>query len=277
VAPDRGQVPAPVPRPTATRIVTVLALPADIGPVAVSRRSPDAGGYAERRYRRGRARWQARTRVLLAACFGPFVVLGLAGAILEPHLLTWAAGVVFGLGLGAWIVLRESPPAYVENWRTGAEGERRTAPTLRRLDPSRWVIAHDIQTAHGNYDHVLAGNAGVFLLDTKYPQGDAYFRGDDLWLRRRDDPDAHAPYPWPRGSALAGAARLSEELRERTGQPVWVHAVVVLWCPFEQSIHEGGRCVVLHGTKLVDWLDSRPDVLDQPRLDALIAGTTSLG
>ena len=234
--------------------------------MGVSKEIGEAGGYAEQRYRRGRARWQARTNVLLGVCFGPLILVGLAGAILEPHLLTWAAGVAFGLGLGAWIVMRESPPAHVENWRIGAEGERKTARTLRALNPSTWLIVHDVQTARGNYDHIAVAPAGVFLLDSKYPQGDAYVSRGQLWLRRRDDPDADAPYPRPRSSALAGAARLSKELGRRGGRPGWVQAVVVLWCPFEQGIHEDDTCVLIHGAKLVDWLDSRPDALDQRRL-----------
>jgi len=142
---------------------TIPAPVADIGPMAVSRQSARAGGYAEQRYRRGRARWQARTRLLLGLCFGPFILLGLAGVILEPHLLAWTAGVAFGVGFGAWAALRESPPAYIENWRTGAEGERKTGRVLRRLSRARWLVVHDVQTGRGNYDHIVTGLAGVFL------------------------------------------------------------------------------------------------------------------
>lgn len=237
--------------------------------MAAWKQTSRAGSYAERRYRRGMARWQARTRLLLTVCFGPFVAIGLAGAVLEPHLLSWLAGMVCGGSVATWIALRESPPPHVEHWRMGAEGERKTAQTLQKLDAVAWRMAHDVQTSRGNYDHILAADAGIFLLDSKYPQGEAYLRNGKLWLRRRDDPDADAPYPWPRSSALAGAARLCEELGRRTGRRTWVRAVVVLWCRFEEGVHEDERYVVIHGSKLIDWLQRQPPTLDPRRLEAL--------
>jgi hypothetical protein len=226
------------------------------------------GEYARSRYESGLRSWRAGTRRYLAAAFGPLVVVGLLGVVSDPHLAAWGAGACFGLGVGLWTALRASPPAYVENWQTGAEGERKTARTLRRLDGGKWLAVHDVQHVHGNYDHVLVGPAGVFLLESKHPGSDAYLRDGQLWLRRRHDPQADCAEPRPRRRVLFGASQLSRELHESTGRPVWVKAVVVLWCAFEPDIHEDDRCVFIHGAALRDWLEQQPHVL---AIDALRA------
>lgn len=228
---------------------------------------PRPGGYAARRYRDGLRRWRRRTRPVLVAALGPFVALGLIGGAVAQRPLAWASGAVFGFAVGVWIALRESPPAHVENWNTGAEGERKTARALRRLDPAIWLAAHDVDAARGNYDHILIGPPGVLLLETKYPQGDVFLRGGELRLRRRDDPEADRPCPWLRGEALARAAALSEELARRTGHRVWVQAVVVLWSGFQDGVHEDGRCAFVHGPRLRRWLEGRPPARPGGELD----------
>ena len=42
-------------------------------------------------------------------------------------------GIAAGLLLGTLLWLRESPPARIQNWRWGSDGERKTARALRRL------------------------------------------------------------------------------------------------------------------------------------------------
>jgi hypothetical protein len=197
------------------------------------------------------------------------VLAGIVVGVVAGHPVSWIAGAFSGMGAAAWGVIRESPPPHVENWQTGAEGERKTARALRGLDSSRWLVVHDVPCERGNYDHVLVGATGVFLLDTKYPQGQAHIRNNALWVRRLEDPEADAPCAWPRGSALGAAAGLSGELQRRTGERVWVEAVVVLWCPFDQGVFVDGPCTFVHGSKLRGWLEGQPDRLSDSRAGEL--------
>src|SRR5438270_6833380 len=101
--------------------------------MAFNEGSVQAGAYARGRYRRGLRAWRSRTRLIVGIAFGPFIGVGLAGLVVERHWAAWIAGVAFGAGAGAIIAMRESPPAYIENWQIGAEGERKTEKALRPL------------------------------------------------------------------------------------------------------------------------------------------------
>jgi hypothetical protein len=66
-----------------------------------------------------------------------------------------------------------------------------------------------------------------------------------------------------RARRLYRAASLHDDLTRNVGRSPWVHAVVALWSDFEQGAYETDRCAVVHGSRLVDWLISRPDELDE--------------
>ena len=112
-----------------------------MGPVATLAGRPDAG------YRRGRA-------ILAGAA-------GLHGAGLL--LAELAAGGVVG-----WR-LRFRVSHDTRAWRDGARGERATARLLRRLARCGFTIFHDVAIpgTPANADHVVIGQGGVVLVDSK--------------------------------------------------------------------------------------------------------------
>jgi Nuclease-related domain len=224
-----------------------------------------AGGYARARYERGLRSWRSAIRKYVILVFGPLILAGVAGGIAAGNRWSWVAGAMFGLGVGAGIVIRESPPAYIENWEIGADGERKTAQALAELG-RQWTVLHDIDSGLGNYDHVLVGPAGVFVLDSKNPLGEAHIRDGAPWLRRRHDPEADRPARWLRASALDGARRLHRQLERQTKHVPWVNAVTVLWCPFPEQLSQTGRHVIVHGSQLAAWLTSLPVTLKPAEL-----------
>lgn len=131
------------------------------------KRRAQAGVYAEDRYRRGLRRWRAKIRLVCLAISGPLIVVGIGLFFAEGHFLSWFAGGLTVLGVSAWVELRDTPPSYIENWRDGAEGERKTEKALRPLERAGWRIVHDVENGYGNYDHIAVARAGVFLLETK--------------------------------------------------------------------------------------------------------------
>jgi hypothetical protein len=235
-----------------------------------------AGGYAQARYKRGLRNWRSRSRPLLALFLGPLVLGGLVGLVVEGNAPAWIAGLAFGLALGVWTVVRASPPGYIETWQVGAEGERKTARALLGLDRSRWLVAHDVECARGNYDHVVVSRAGVYMLETKNLAGTVEIHDGVPRLRRRLDPQAHQPCPWILASALAGAARLHGEIRQVAAHRLWVQAVVVLWSGFDEGVYENDRCVVVHGSRLHEWISDRPDALDEKAAGEIVAAIEAI-
>jgi hypothetical protein len=238
--------------------------------------APRAGVYARDRYMHGLRRWRARTRKIRAMCFGPFMAAGLGGLLVFGHPRAWVAGVMFGIGAGAVIAVRESPPEYIEKWQRGAAGERKTEKALRALDPEEWLVLHDVPSARGNYDHIVVGRAGVFVLDSKNLLGKVHMSGSEPYLCRRLDPEADEPCGWIRNGALGGAAHLYRALKQRTSHASWVQAVVVLWADFDEGIYEDQRCVVVHGGRLCDWIASRPAALDRPTTNELVEAVQAI-
>jgi hypothetical protein len=238
--------------------------------------STRAGAYAERRYKRGLTAYRSRARLILTLFLGPFIVVGLVGLAIDGHLAAWSAGVAFGLGAGAFVVLRDLPPAYVETWQIGGAGERKTEQALKSLASPTWLVVHDVECARGNYDHIVVGRAGVFLLETKNLRGIVHMVDGEPHLRRRSDPEADRSCAWIRSSALAGAASLKEEIQRRTGRRLWVQAVVVLWSEFEEGLDEQERCVFVHGSSLNKWISAQPDTWDQTQADQLVAAVQAI-
>ncbi len=117
----------------------------------------------------------------------------------------------------------------------------------------------------GPIAHEDTGNSGVFLLDTKNLQGTVHMRDGEPYLRRRSDPEADEWCGWIRSGALAGAARLHDELKRRAGRSPWVKAIVVLWSEFDEDegVLDDEKCVFVHGSRLHEWITTRPDTLDQ--------------
>jgi hypothetical protein len=189
---------------------------------------------------------------------------------------------VFGVALGAlygsYLVFRNSPPPYIEYWRAGAEGERKTAAALAPLPRRGYTVLHDLPDRHGNgsskanIDHIVISTAGVFLLDTKNLGGEVSVVGDTIHVQRLDDDEDS--YSFHLGGTMRGRAkRLQEDITQQTDVR-FVQAVVVFWNPFPAGLVPGDRVVYLHGERLASWLEEQapkiaPDTVS--RIAAVIA------
>lgn len=236
---------------------------------------PKAGRYAQERYEHGLSNWRSWINRVLALLFGPFIIAGVVVLIIDHHALSWFAGGITGGLMAVWLTMRDSPPAYVENWGTGAEGERRTAKALRPLERAGWQVVHDVAARYGNYDHVVVGPAGVFMLDSKNLRGIVEMRDGVPHLLRRMDPDADTRLASIAARARSAAAQLSKEIQQHAGARVWVQAAIVFWSDFPEGVVEDERCVFMHGTKLLAWLQQRPQRMgdaDVTRIAAAVAG-----
>lgn len=225
--------------------------------------SAAAGVSSRDYYKETRAAWRRslRWRFLAAGIF--VAALATGASLLVPHHQEFMFGLCAGIGTGMLWALWDSPPAFIENWREGAEGEERTGKELARLEPLGWHVRHDLTDAYGNIDHVAVGPGGVFLLDTKSRSGEISIENGVVVQRRplsprNDSRDFRLP-----GRMRGAAVGLRGRLRAATGLDERVTAVVVIWGAFPQGVVEDDQVVYMAGEQLAVWLSSRPPQLDR--------------
>lgn len=224
-----------------------------------------AGRGARAKYRTASGRWRKRVfrhpwsiLVLLAAA----TVLV---AALERH-SRWplALGFLLGALSTGYIAILQSPPAYIENWLLGSDGERRTARALAPLRRQGYVLLHDLLDRRtdehdrpGNIDHVVVCEGGVFLLDSKQLGGEASIDADNVHVQRRDDDDASYDLPLLARGMRGRAVRLQEDIAQQAGIS-FVQPVVVFWNPFPAGVVDGETVAFVHGERLGGWLEAQP-------------------
>ena len=184
------------------------------------------------------------------------------------QLVGFFSGGLVGSLATAWSLLRDDVPSYLQSWHRGEEGERRTRQVLAELG---WQFVEDVDCGRGNYDHLLAGPPGVFMLETKNLTGIVEIREGTPWLRRRHDPEGEKCLADIAKQALRNSAIVHNEIERRGAGWHWVKAIVVFWSEFPQGVVEGDKIVYLHGSKLRDWIMSKAHKLD-PADIATVAG-----
>jgi hypothetical protein len=231
------------------------------------RRFPGAGASAEREFyrqlrvnaRQDVGRW-ATLVALAAALFAWSLLADGVGA----RVVASAAGGLIGL-MCTIISLGGHISAF--RWWLGAEGERLTARQLEGL-PKEWHCEHDLENDQGNWDHVLVGPPGVFLVDSKLVHGTAAAGGDGLRAGRLG---------FRGGNLRFDAMSVHDELARRLGSsPPWVQAVVAVWADFPQGHHEEEHVVYVQGDKLLEWLTSLPLRVNAPQRAALVTALREL-
>jgi hypothetical protein len=199
-----------------------------------------------RRRRREVFREQLRDLLILggleAALVVGVVVLHGIGALF----CAWALGALTAFAFLGWYI---GGDVFSLPWMWGSLGEQATGEELEKLG-SVWFVAHDIENSHGNWDHVVVGPGGVFLVDTKNLQrATVTAAGDGLSSGRTR---------LAGGSFRGGAVGLGEAIAAQTGSRPWVQAVVAVWGKFPQKHHEHDKVVYLAGDQLAAWLQQQP-------------------
>jgi hypothetical protein len=216
-----------------------------------------AGRSADQRFREGLEAWRKRRRNRFAILCAVFVVPPAIAWVAAPEPWSTVAVFIAGLFVGMLVLAWDSPPEFIENWRRGAEGERRTAKVLRPLGKGGWTVVHDLPGEYGNRDHVVVGAPGVFLLDTKHVRGVGAVEDGLLTVRRAEDERATYQYSRLANAVSGAAAGVRNELASRIQVPrLWVHAVVVVWPAFEGETQTVGSVTYVGGDQVANWLTS---------------------
>jgi hypothetical protein len=229
--------------------------------MGLSRRSARAGRHADRWFRETYRPWRRKARLAFAIVAPVMGGLMMAMALIWPPWTQFYAGCTVGVLCGLYAGLIDSPPEWIERKRRGRDGERRTEKHLRALERRGWRVVHDIEQPWGNFDHVLVGPPGVFLLETKNLTGEASLIDGRLVIRRGTDERDSWTLARPIHKGVKDASfALREELLRRTGVR-WVQGVVVLWSDFPAGEVKNDGVFYVHGDRLRDWLErQRPEL-----------------
>lgn len=243
----------------------------------IGSRRTTAGRSAHQIFRGAERAWHRRVvRRVQPFLLVPAVALYVVQVVWAQHLLSWSLGLAAGGLVALWAWLRDSPPAHIEQWRTGRDAERRTAKALRPLVRAGWAVAHDVGSEYGNRDHVLVGPGGVFLVDTKELSGVASVHGDAVRVERPDNPRGTYELRRLAGSVRRAAADLSRELQALTGERVWVHGAVVFWNEFPAGAVEADRVAFVDAHRAAAWFERQPRRLSPAQVDRVGAAVAAL-
>ena len=249
--------------------------------VSIEHVEGDAGRFARTRFVNRRRAWRRRFWWVFPLVFILPIAIELPIALITqaPNAGFWV-GVGLGAGAAAALVLFDSPPAHIERWRIGSDGEKATARQLRPLLRQGWTLFNDVGTEHGNIDHVLIGPAGVFMLESKRLGGRVTVEPRKLVVRWHEDPNDGYENQSIARRARAAAFDIHSHLSV-AGVEAWVQAVVVLWADFNQRSIVSDQVAWVRGDLLAAILGARPtkytgEALEQLRVTVRAAVTSSV-
>jgi len=227
-----------------------------------------AGSRAREQYKVQRKAWLKRKRWFFAGSAAALGLTWLAAHVLlmhvtaptHPSLAMWFSGAAAGVLIGAFLIVRDSPPSVIESWQVGAWGEERTARKLGKLPRGRWDVVNDVGNGKYNFDHVLVGPAGVMCLNSKQRQYrlDVH-EGARVVLTERYDEGSTASGDDMIRQARRDAFTLKQRIERQTGQHrLWVQPVIVWWGEFPDGVARVNDVDIVHGDRLVEWLGQLP-------------------
>lgn len=111
------------------------------------------------------------------------------------------------------------------SWMKGDKGEKLVSLYLEDL-PRGYFVFNDVTIpgGKGNFDHVIIGPTGIFLIETKNYSGFFKINGDDWYSRSSSQKMKRNPGAQVKLNALD----LSKFLNEKLGRKIWVTGVVAL-------------------------------------------------
>lgn len=195
--------------------------------------------------------------------FLSFVLLGafLAALVLGEH--AWLFGGLFVASLIAVSVYWRKGLRRVESFFRGARGEERVASVLARL-PDTYHVFHDFVAGSEHVDHVVAGPAGVFSVETK------------SWQGKVDVVEGHILVngALPSRDPAAQAQREADQVRSALKRFGFGGTVVPVVCFASDTFGLGtasvGAVKVMNAGVMVDWFAAQPDAMPKSDLDRLV-------
>ena len=208
----------------------------------------------------------ARVRGTVFSLWPLFLSFVLLGAFLAALLLgagVWLFGGLFIVALIAVSVYWRKGLRRVESFFRGARGEERVANVLALL-PEPYHVFHDFVAGREHVDHVVAGPAGVFSVETKSWQGKVEIVEGHLLVNGA----------LPSRDPIVQAQRQADQVRATLKRLGYGGTVVPVVCfasdTFACDPAAYGPVKVLNAKALADWFAALPQTVPPNDLARLV-------
>ncbi|MBQ7234049.1 MAG: NERD domain-containing protein [Kiritimatiellae bacterium] len=194
--------------------------------------------------------------------FAGVFALGFSSAVAA--FVNLEAGAVAVAASLAWIGCSVYKGArHVERYFKGARGEERVAGILKSL-PAQYHVFNDFVACGVHVDHVVAGPAGVYAVETKYWRGVVTIEDGHILL------DGQLPSRSPLAQVRKEAALVKSAL-EKAGWKGDVTPVLAFASDtFSAHVAEVQGAVVINSCDLRNSFETDRVVIAQPELDRLV-------
>lgn len=185
---------------------------------------------------------------LLLICFAAGYLV--RAALPVPELESTHVGILFFLVAVAAAILLAWGDRRLGNFLKGAKGEEWVAHELAFLD-SEYTIFNGLRLGGGkqNFDHIIVGPAGVFVVETKNWKGSVEFRNGKLYAGGRE------PSRPPLKQVKAATAELVSFIDDAGCGDVPVHSILCfLGTRLPEDVMNVNGVVVCTGQRLFDVL-----------------------
>jgi hypothetical protein len=197
---------------------------------------------------------------LLRAFWPLLVICFITGYLLRallphPELGLSQVGILFVLVAAATAMLLAWGDRRLGNFLKGAKGEEWVAHELAFLS-SEYTVFNGLRLGGGkqNFDHIIVGPAGIFVVETKNWKGAVEFRDGKLFAGGRE------PSRPPLRQVKAAAAELLACLDQAECGDLPVHSVLCfLGTKLPEEIMNVNGVVVCTGSRLIDVLQENFD------------------
>jgi len=198
--------------------------------------------------------WPLFVCLVLMGAFGAALVLG-------SHMALFACLFVASFVFAA--VMWRRGLRNVESYFKGARGEERVAGILAGL-PGEYHVFHDFVAGRYHVDHVVAGPAGVFCVETKNWSGAVTVEENRVLV------DGHLPTRQPADQA----AREADALARRLSAAGWTGTITPVVCFASDAFVDGlgrvGSVCLVNASRVVPWVLERPQSIPQDELGRLV-------
>lgn len=188
-------------------------------------------------------------------------VAGFAAALSLTVRLWGAALLAAALIFVSWSLVRGL--RHVERYFKGARGEEKVSGLLQDL-PDAYHVFNDFVAGRHHVDHVVAGPAGVFAIETKFWRGAVTVEEGHILL------DGQLPDRSPLQQVSREADLVKAELRRKGWEGSVTPVLVFASDTFEAKIAEIHGVVVLNSNHLCRSFDTERVVIPPVELERLV-------